>query len=72
MGEVTEEKLDQNRAFHHAMALYNMRRFTDAREAFEKLEMDDQVAKVYAARCRHFEETPPPDVWDRSFVSKTK
>ena len=71
-GEVTDEKRGEIKAFYHAMALYNLRRFTEAREEFEKLKINDPVAAVYTERCGHFEEFPPPENWDRSFVSETK
>ncbi len=60
------------RAFHAAMADYYRRRFAAAREAFSKLSADDNVAAVFADRCRKFEENPPPSDWDRSFELDAK
>ena len=49
--------------------------FGEARDCFLKaLEIDaeDGPSKVYATRCMHYLENPPPEDWDGVFVMKTK
>lgn len=49
--------------------------FEEALASFEQaLEVDpsDGPARVYAERCRHYIENPPPEDWDGVFVMQTK
>jgi adenylate cyclase len=53
-----------------AMELYRRRQWRDALTTFgpaSETFPKDMVFRLYAARCRHFLEQPPPQGWDGVF-----
>jgi len=70
--EVSGERLAEIARFHAALALYYRRRFAQARDAFAALAEHDPAAKLYADRCQHYTEAPPPVPWNRAFAMTSK
>jgi adenylate cyclase len=60
--------------FEEALALYRKQQFKEAKQIFEKLELErgDKTAGVFAERCAEFIENPPDPDWDGVYVAKTK
>jgi adenylate cyclase len=58
--------------FHTALDLYDARDFTAAAGAFDALAGQDGTAPMYAERCRHYLEEPPPADWNGAFEMNTK
>jgi class 3 adenylate cyclase len=55
--------------FHKALDIYDNRNWKDAGNAFEqvlKLYPNDGPSKLFADRCRQYQEYPPPADWDGS------
>lgn len=72
---ISEAKRQILELFAQGRRHYKLMEFGKARDCFLKaLEIDaeDGPSKVYAARCKHYLENPPPDDWDGVFVMKTK
>lgn len=72
---ITEEKRQVLTHFAEGRKHYKLMNFEDALSRFEKaLEVDpsDGPSRVYAERCRHYMEHPPPEDWDGVFVMQTK
>jgi len=72
---ITAEKRQVIELFANGRKLYKLMQFEDAYSCFEQaLQIDsaDGPSKVYAARCKHYMENPPPEDWDGVFVMKTK
>lgn len=62
-------------AFAEGRKLYKLMDFEGAREFFSealKLDPEDGPSKVYAERCGHYLQNPPPEDWDGVFVMTTK
>ena len=71
--DATLEALAQR--FEDALALFRNQRWEEAEAAFETLLQDypgDGPSNVYAARCRRFAATPPPEGWAGLTVMETK
>lgn len=61
--------------FQEGYVKYHEKSWAAALEAFTKalnVKPDDEVSKVYLARCQEYLVEPPPDDWDGVFVMKTK
>lgn len=61
--------------FQEGYAKYHDKAWAGALDAFTtalNLKPDDEVSKVYLARCEEYLVQPPPDDWDGVFVMKTK
>jgi adenylate cyclase len=74
-GELAPEIIRRRREFAEALALYRQGRFAEAQAGFEALLADDPEdgpALTFAARCRHFQEAPPPADWDAVFRPEGK
>lgn len=71
-GAIDAEILARIGDFEAALSLYERRDFAAAKDIFQRLAADDSPSRVFVERCEHFEENPPEDDWDGSFVSKTK
>ena len=72
---ISEEKRRVLELFAEGRRHYKLMNFEDALSSFEKaLEVDpsDGPSRVYADRCRHYIENPPPEDWDGVFVMQTK
>ncbi|MFL5347857.1 MAG: CHASE2 domain-containing protein [Hyalangium sp.] len=66
-GELPERKHETVKRYHEALALYRQRRFVEAAAVLEaRLAKDPQDGPTAAllARCRDYEEAPPPSTWD--------
>ena len=70
-GEVPLETLRRLAAFESALALHDIRRFAEARYAFEGIAGDDTSA-LYAKRCAFYLDNPPPTDWNGAFVMTSK
>jgi len=71
-GEAAAEDIAHVDEFHSALALYYRRRFAAARDAFAAMADRDPAARLYADRCAHYIETPPPPRWNRAFEMTSK
>ncbi len=60
------------RRFHAGLVCYYRRRFAEARKMFLSLPGQDGAARLYAERCAHYEVSPPPADWNRSFMMTSK
>jgi adenylate cyclase len=68
--ETTSETLEMIKNFHIALALFEDRRWDNAKAQFQKvLEMqpDDKPSQFYIKRCEDFKQKPPPQSWDGVF-----
>ena len=67
---LTENLREQVEFWGQAIELYETRRFTEAKEVFQRVmnrDMSDQVAALYIERCEKFIASPPEDSWDGVF-----
>jgi adenylate cyclase len=74
-GELDPEIIQRRRDFGEALALYRQGRFAEAQAGFEALltkNPEDGPARTFVARCRHFQEAPPPADWDAVFRPEAK
>ncbi len=71
-GEVDAAALERVIRFHAALDLYDAREFSAAATAFDALATQDPAAEMYAERCRHYLDDPPPLDWNGAFEMKTK
>ena len=72
---ITEDKRKVLDLFAEGRKLYKLMQFKEAQNKFtEALAVDstDGPSKVYAERCEHYCENPPPEDWDGVFVMLTK
>ena len=72
---ITEQKRRVLDHFADGRRHYKLMNFEEALASFEQaLQIDpsDGPARVYAERCRHYIESPPPEDWDGVFVMQTK
>ncbi|TVQ39340.1 MAG: hypothetical protein EA384_06840 [Spirochaetaceae bacterium] len=72
---ISEQKRRVLESFTAGRKRYKLMEFDAALKHFESaLELDpaDGPARVYAQRCRHYIENPPPEDWDGVFVMTTK
>ncbi len=72
---ISEQKRQVLDAFAAGRKHYKLMEFESALRHFESaLQLDpaDGPAKIYAQRCRHYVENPPPEDWDGVFVMTTK
>ncbi len=72
---ISEQKRRVLDAFAEGRKLYKLMDFDSALRHFESaLEADpgDGPSRVYAERCRHYLQNPPPEDWDGVFVMTTK
>ncbi len=60
--------------FQQALELYRSRRFGAAEPIFTELSevLDDRAARLYADRCRAYEQSPPAPDWDGTFTMREK
>jgi adenylate cyclase len=59
------------RRFEEGLAKYRAMDFKGAIEIFES-NSGDEPSEIFAARCKHFLEEPPPDNWNGVWVMKEK
>lgn len=67
---LTSAMKEQGELWEQAIALYESRHFTEAKELFQKVrnkDMSDQVAQLYIERCEKFIASPPEESWDGVF-----
>jgi hypothetical protein len=72
---ISEDKKRVLELFAEGRKFYKLMDFPKAQAKFlEALKIDskDGPSAVYAARCAHYIETPPPEDWDGVFVMTTK
>ncbi|GHU31852.1 guanylate cyclase [Spirochaetia bacterium] len=53
--------------FHHALNLFENRKWLEAQNAFEAVlqhDPDDGPTKIYLKRCKDYQENPPAEEWD--------
>lgn len=63
------------KAYEDGLASYRARRWVEAQAAFAQclsLQPEDRPAQLYLERCRHYDQTPPPEHWDGVWVLKEK
>lgn len=73
--KATEKVTEFLKWFQEGYVKYHQKSWNSALEAFTKVlnqQPDDEVSKVYLARCQEYLVEPPPDNWDGVFVMKTK
>jgi adenylate cyclase len=62
--------------YHEAIKLYRGRQFTAAAVRFDaarkEMGVEDFLCTMYRLRCSTYEQKPPPDDWDGSFVLEEK
>lgn len=66
-GELSSEKRETVSRYHEALALYRLRRFSEAAIVLDtRLSKDPQDGPTAALlkRCQEYAETPPPPEWD--------
>jgi class 3 adenylate cyclase len=67
--DATDALFEQVYLFHKALDIYENRNWKDAENAFEqvlKLYPNDGPSKLFAERCRQYQEYPPAADWDGS------
>jgi adenylate cyclase len=69
-GEVPAEKVAKARAFEKALEMLRKREWAKAREAFAAV--GDTASKVYIEVCHEYEQNPPDEDWDGSYVMTHK
>ena len=69
--DVAADGIERISRFHAALEAYRAGQWASARPLFEAL-AGDQVAEVYAGRCRSFAASPPPGDWDGVYEMKGK
>lgn len=72
---ISEQKRRVLDAFAEGRKRYKLLEFDSALSCFESaLEIDpeDGPSRVYAQRCRHYLQNPPPEDWDGVFIMTTK
>jgi hypothetical protein len=72
---ITEQKKQVLEYFANGRKCYKLMQFKEANDCFEKalaVDPEDGPSKVYALRCKHYLENPPPEDWDGIFTMKTK
>nr|WP_210416271.1 tetratricopeptide repeat protein [Leptospira idonii] len=72
---VSENKLQVLALYNQGLALYKDRKFTEAKECFQKavsLDPSDGPSKLYIERCDDYISEPPPEDWDGVYNMKTK
>ena len=57
--------------FEQALQEYRRRHFQEALRLLLELP-EDPVARLFAERCRHMQQHPPPEEWDGVFVATSK
>lgn len=70
--ELDDAALARVERFHAALDRYDARDFAGAAALFEALAENDPAAEMYAERCRHYLDDPPPSDWNGAFEMKTK
>ena len=62
--------------YHEAIKLYRGRQFAEAAARFDdarkEMGVEDFLCTMYRLRCSTYEQKPPPDDWDGSFVLEEK
>ncbi|MFA4901947.1 MAG: adenylate/guanylate cyclase domain-containing protein [Desulfobaccales bacterium] len=74
-GELAPEVIRRRQDFAQGLELYRQGRFPEAQAAFDSIlteDPEDGPAKIFLARCRHFQSTPPPAPWDTVFRPDAK
>jgi adenylate cyclase len=74
-GELDPEQIRRRRDFAEALALFRQGRFAEAQAGFEAIltkNPEDGPARTFVARCRRFQEAPPPADWDAVFRPEAK
>ena len=72
---IAESKRRALELFSEGRRRYKLMDFQGALQSFEQAlgaEPSDGPSKIYAERCRHYLENPPPDDWDGVFVMTSK
>lgn len=72
---ISEQRRRVLDAFAEGRKRYKLMEFDSALQNFEAaLEIDpaDGPSRVYARRCRHYLQNPPPEDWDGVFVMTSK
>ncbi len=70
-----ESRPDFVNAWNEALAAFRARRWEEALERFENLELEeggDAGCRLYAQRAAHYRDNPPPDDWDGVATFTTK
>jgi adenylate cyclase len=74
-GELSPEVIRRRQEFAEGLELYRQGRFPEAQAAFDAILVEnpeDGPAKIFLARCRRFQSTPPPVPWDTVFRPDAK
>lgn len=72
---VSEEKKQVLQLFAEGRKCYKLMEFEESLQYFQKaleIEPNDGPSQVYAERCKHYIQNPPPEDWDGVFVMSTK
>lgn len=72
---ISERKRQVLGLFAQGRRHYKLMEFGPALESFKQalaLDPADGPAQVYAKRCQHYLDSPPPDDWDGIWEMKTK
>jgi adenylate cyclase len=71
-GEISVERQSLADAFAAALAAYRAARFADAAAMFDALAGSDPPSRIFAARARQFDASPPPLPWEAVTSLETK
>jgi tetratricopeptide (TPR) repeat protein len=72
---IDENKRTVLQLFAEGRKQYKLMDFEKALQSFSealRIDPNDGPSKVYATRCQHYLENPPPEDWDGVFVMATK
>ena len=72
---ITAQKKQVLELFAQGRRHYKLMEFEQALQCFTKalsVDPQDGPSKVYAERCKHYQDNMPPEDWDGVFVMKTK
>lgn len=72
LGEADYRPSPSEQAFGQGIALYRRQRFSEALNWFARFEDSDRRCGIFSARCRQFEQVPPPLDWDGVWRVTTK